>query len=75
MLPPMRVAEAAPSEAPELMPIICGSASGFLNMLCICTPARDRPLPAIIAVIILGSLILVIMTAISASPEPLILEP
>ncbi len=49
-----KVTAAAPSEAPELMPIICGSAIGLRNMLCICRPASERAAPASIAVTVRG---------------------
>ena len=48
--PPARVTAAAPRPAPELTPIIWGSARGFLKTACICAPARARAAPDTAAV-------------------------
>ena len=50
------VVSAAPKAAPLLMPMICGSARGFLKMLCICEPESAMAAPARSAVVIRGSL-------------------
>ena len=55
IVPPHIVAVAAPNDAPELTPIICGSASGFLNTLCICAPASASAAPASRAVATRGA--------------------
>ena len=55
-VPIKRVAAAAPVPAPALTPMMCGSASGLRNKLCIWRPASARDDPASNAVSILGSL-------------------
>ncbi len=47
---------ATPKLAPELIPRIYGPASGFLKIVCICTPEIDKPAPTKIAVIAFGIL-------------------
>ena len=42
---PNNAARVAPSEAPDEMPRMYGSASGFLTMACITTPQRPRAAP------------------------------
>ena len=54
ILAPASVAMAAPNPAPELTPMICGSASGFLNTACICAPARASRAPDRTAVRVRG---------------------
>ena len=44
----------APRNAPEDMPIVYGSASGFLKSFCIITPATASPAPTRMAAIALG---------------------
>ena len=53
---PANVAVAAPSEAPEVIPRICGSANGLRRMLCIWIPERARAAPAMRDVSVLGIL-------------------
>ena len=48
------VVRAAPSEAPLLIPMMCGSARGFLKMLCIWEPDRAIAAPARMAVAVRG---------------------
>lgn len=67
LLPLHITAIAAPNAAPELTPIICGSAREFLSMLCICTPAKERDAPAMIAVTVRG-IRRYFMTSRSAGP-------
>lgn len=54
--PPSMVAMAAPKAAPELTPIMCGSARGFRSTLCIWAPASERAAPASMAVAMRGIL-------------------
>ena len=56
VLPMTIVAIAAPSPAPPLTPMMCGSASGFRNTACICAPLVASAPPAINAVNTLGTL-------------------
>ena len=49
-VPSAIVAMAAPSPAPPLTPMMCGSASGLRNTACICAPLAASAPPAIIAV-------------------------
>ncbi len=77
------VAVAAPSAAPALIPMICGSASGFLSMLCICIPDNASAPPASMAVTILGrrSLVIISMSVVeypvnrSAATRPRMMMP
>ena len=46
---PMRIASVAPTDAPDAMPRMNGSASGFCTLACMMTPASASPAPAVIA--------------------------
>ena len=50
MVPDMSTTNATPKLAPELIPSTDGSASGFLNTVCICKPLTESPAPATKAV-------------------------
>ena len=54
-VPSAIVAMAAPSPAPPLTPMMCGSASGFRNTACICAPLAAKAPPAMTAVSTLGT--------------------
>ena len=54
---PANVAAAAPSDAPDVIPRIWGSAKGFRRILCIWMPERASPAPAMRAVNVFGILI------------------
>ena len=43
------MASVAPTDAPEAMPRMNGSASGFCTLACMTTPASASPAPAVIA--------------------------
>ena len=43
---PMIMAVTAPRQAPEEIPVVYASASGFSMMLCITAPAKASPAPA-----------------------------
>ncbi|MNI81630.1 hypothetical protein D3C73_1382690 [compost metagenome] len=47
---PIRMANVAPSEPPEEIPSMYGSASGFCTAACIMVPHRVRPAPMTIAI-------------------------
>ncbi len=51
---PARTASVAPSDAPDEIPRIYGSARGFFTIACITTPHTDSPMPAPTAKIIRG---------------------
>lgn len=70
---PHKVAMAAPRLDPALTPMICGSASGLRNMLCICKPARASDAPARIEVMQRGIRRNQMMRA-SASDIPAVME-
>lgn len=70
MLPADITARAAPNDAPELTPMICGSASGFLSMLCICVPARANEAPDNMAVSTRGTLSRQIIRGLPAPELP-----
>ena len=42
---PSRIAAVAPSEAPEEIPSIYGSANGFFTTACMITPQTESPMP------------------------------
>ena len=65
-----RAATAAPSPAPALTPMMCGSASLLRNMLCIWAPDRASAAPAVRAVSTLGSLTSTSILAASELPSP-----
>ena len=46
---PDAIAKAAPNDAPDEIPVVYGSAIGFLNTLCMTAPQMANPAPASIA--------------------------
>ena len=68
MRAPDMVASAAPNAAPELTPIMCGSARGFLSTLCIWAPARASDAPEIMAVRVRGRRMSLI--TVGSAPTP-----
>ena len=51
------MATVAPNDAPEEIPVVYGSASGFFIMLCMTAPHAARPIPTMAPVITRGSLV------------------
>ena len=50
------MAMVAPKLAPDDTPVVYGSASGFIRVLCMTTPATASPMPASTPMISLGIL-------------------
>ena len=51
-----KITNATPRLAPELIPRTSGPAIGFLNIVCICKPLKDKATPTVNAVIAFGIL-------------------
>ncbi len=58
VIAPNPMAKVAPNDAPEDIPRMYGSASGFWTVACMTTPARARAPPTIAAITMRGALIL-----------------
>ena len=55
IVPPVIITIDAPTEAPEAIPIIYGSAIGFRKIACIIVPATARAIPTSAPIITLGN--------------------